>query len=87
MNAENELFVDFIQKFPEWSAQDVEQNTTRTLSVLWISFKCLFAVFKELGTLDLIFFSVIIYVTLTRTTKHWNVQIERHCHFRLCKPF
>jgi hypothetical protein len=45
MNAENELFVDFIRKFPEWSIQDVEENTTRTLSVLSISFKCLFAVF------------------------------------------
>jgi hypothetical protein len=40
MNSQNESFVDLIQKFPEWSTQDVEENLVHALPVLLISFKC-----------------------------------------------
>jgi hypothetical protein len=40
MNSQNESFVDLIEKFPEWSTQNVEENLAHSLSVLSISFKC-----------------------------------------------
>jgi len=89
MSSQNEPFFDLISKLPEWTATEVEENLAHTLSVLLISFTCRAGTRTcwNFGVRDFSFISVLLYATLTEITEYWNVQIKRHCHCRLCKPF
>lgn len=40
MSSQNESFFNLLEKLPDWSTQDVEENLAHTLPVLLISFPC-----------------------------------------------